>query len=89
MAKIVANNHDATITTNDFALVADLLNAWLYLHDLLLYNLKLLLLISISNATSGEVIWTEFDDHTIFRKDANIVLSHLAADMCKHYMSIC
>jgi hypothetical protein len=33
MAKIVANNHDATITTNDFALVADLLNAWLYLHD--------------------------------------------------------
>ena len=33
VTKIVANNHDATITTNDFALVADLLNAWLYLHD--------------------------------------------------------
>ena len=84
MAEVVANNHDATITTNDFALVADLLNAWLYLHDLLL-----LLLITIDNSTSGEVIWTQFNDHTIFRKDANIVLSHLAADMCKHYMSIC
>ena len=84
MTEVVANNHDATITTNDFALVADLLNAWLYLHDLLL-----LLLVTIDNSTSGEVIWTEFNDHTIFGKDANIVLTHLAADMCKHYMSIC
>ena len=84
MTEVVANNHDATITTNDFALVADLLNAWLNLHDLLL-----LLLVTIDNSTSGEVIWTEFNDHTIFGKDANIVLSHLAADMCKHYMSIC
>ena len=89
MAEVVANNHDATITTNDFALVADLLNAWLYLHDFLLYNLKLLLLISISNATSGEVIWTEFYNHAILGKDANVVLSHLAADVCKHYVSIC
>jgi len=84
VTEVVANNHDATITTNDFALVADLLNAWLNLHDLLL-----LLLVTIDNSTSGEVIWTEFNDHTIFGKDANIVLPHLAADMCKHYMSIC
>jgi hypothetical protein len=33
MTKVVANNHDATITTNDLALVADLFNAWLYFHD--------------------------------------------------------
>jgi len=33
MTKIVANNHDATVTTNDFALVANLLHAWLNLHD--------------------------------------------------------
>ena len=32
MTKVVADNHHATITTNDFALVADLLNAWFYLH---------------------------------------------------------
>jgi hypothetical protein len=33
MTEVVADNHYATITTNDFALVANLLHAWLYLHD--------------------------------------------------------
>ncbi len=33
VTKIVANNHDATTTANDFALVADLLHAWLNFHD--------------------------------------------------------
>lgn len=33
MSEIVANNHDATITTDDFALVANLLHARLNLHD--------------------------------------------------------
>ena len=29
---VVADNHDATVTTNDLALVANLLDAWVYLH---------------------------------------------------------
>jgi hypothetical protein len=33
MSEIVANDHHATITTNDFALVANLLHARFYLHD--------------------------------------------------------
>ena len=33
VSEIVANDHHATITTNDFALVANLLHAWFYLHD--------------------------------------------------------
>jgi hypothetical protein len=33
MAKVLANHHNATVTTNDFALVANLLHAWLYFHD--------------------------------------------------------
>jgi hypothetical protein len=33
MSEIVANDHHATITTNDFALVANLLHAWFNLHD--------------------------------------------------------
>jgi len=32
VAWVVADNHDATVTTNDFALVANLLDAWVYLH---------------------------------------------------------
>ena len=33
VAKVVADDHDATVATDDLALVADLLHAWLYLHD--------------------------------------------------------
>ncbi|MEN9325031.1 MAG: hypothetical protein RL414_785 [Actinomycetota bacterium] len=85
VTKVVANDHDATITTNDFALVANLLHAWLYLHDVPSF----FLLVTINNATSCKVIWTEFYNHTIFRKNTNVVLSHLSGDMCKHNMSIC
>jgi len=38
MAQVVANHHNATITTNDFALVANLFHAWLNLHDYLSNN---------------------------------------------------
>jgi hypothetical protein len=63
VSEIVANDHHATITTNDFALVANLLHAWFYLHDqtpffLLLLLLLLLLLVPVNDSTSGEVIWT-------------------------------
>ena len=84
VTKIVANDHDATITTNDFALVANLLHAWLNLHDIPLS----LLLVTVCNATSCEVIWTQLYNHTIFRQDANVVLSHLSADVCKYNVSI-
>lgn len=33
VAWVFANHHNAAVTTDDLALVADLLNAWLYLHD--------------------------------------------------------
>ncbi len=35
MTKIFANHHDATLAANDFALIANLLNAWINLHVLL------------------------------------------------------
>lgn len=37
MSEIVANNHNATITTNDFALIANLFHAWFNLHDQTLF----------------------------------------------------
>ena len=46
------------------------------------------LLITVDNPTSGEVVWTKFYDHTIFRKDADVVLSHLPADVSEDLMSI-
>jgi hypothetical protein len=33
VTRVVADNHDATVATNDFALIANLLNAWVNLHE--------------------------------------------------------
>jgi len=32
VTKVLANDHDATLAANDFALIANLLNAWINLH---------------------------------------------------------
>jgi len=37
VTKIFADNPHATIATDDFALIADLFNAWLNFHELLLF----------------------------------------------------
>ena len=46
------------------------------------------LLVPVNDPTSGEVIWTQFYNHTIFRQDADVVLSHLPADVGENFMSI-
>jgi hypothetical protein len=33
VTRVLADNHDATVATDDLALVANLLDAWVYLHD--------------------------------------------------------
>jgi hypothetical protein len=53
MAKVFANDHNASFASDDLALIADLLNAWLHLHlfsFLLIYIYKLLL-VTINNST--------------------------------------
>jgi len=54
MTKVFANDHNSTVTANYFALVANLLHAWLYLHRSSFDRL----LVSVDDATSGEVIRT-------------------------------
>lgn len=39
MAKVFANDHNATFAADDLALIADLLNAWLHLHLFSFLNL--------------------------------------------------
>ena len=87
MSKVVADDHDSTVATYDFALIANLLDARLYLHDQTLLTTSLL--VPVNDSTSCEVIWTKFHDHTILRQDANVVLSHLSADVREHFVSIC
>lgn len=54
----------------------------------LLFSLLLLLLVPVNDSTSCEVVWTQFYDHTIFRQDADVVLSHLPADVGENFVSI-
>jgi hypothetical protein len=34
MSEVVADNHDATLATNNFALIANFLHTWLNFHEL-------------------------------------------------------
>lgn len=47
MTKVVADHHHATITTYNFALVANLFHAWFNLHN------ALALLVTINDSPSG------------------------------------
>lgn len=89
MTKIFADHHYATFATNDFALVANLLHAWINLHANFLLLVANYLLVTVNNSTLCKVVWTEFYDHTVSRENANVVLSHLSTDMCQDLMSIC
>jgi len=85
VTKIFADHHYATLATNDFALVANLLHAWINLHAnflLLVANyLPKQLLVTVNNSTLCKVVWTEFYDHTVSRQNTNVVLSHLSTDV--------
>jgi len=54
----------------------------------LLFSLTAFLLVPVNDSTSCEIVWTQFYNHTIFRQDADVVLSHLPADMCENFVSI-
>jgi len=37
VTRVLANNHHVSVTTNDLALIADLLDAWINLHAFSFY----------------------------------------------------
>lgn len=92
VARVFANDHDATVATNNFALVADLLNAWVNLHVSYFssgpFCKKTDLLIPINDSTSGEVVGAQFNNDLVLGKNANVVLSHLSGDMCQDLVSV-
>lgn len=89
MSEVVADNHDTTLATNNFALIANLLHAWLYLHADLLLLILLELLVPINNSTAREVIRTQLHDYTISWQDADVVLTHLPANVREDSVSVC
>ena len=58
VTNVFANHHDASVATDDLALVADLFDAGLHLHGYSFSSFywKRLLLVTVDNAAAGEVI---------------------------------
>lgn len=56
VAWVFADNHYVAVATNDFAFVADRLDAWLHLHDGYLFGCGRDLLVTVSDAAAGEVV---------------------------------
>src|SRR3984957_18579930 len=77
-----ADHHDAAVAADDPALTADLLDARLDLHG------KLLLLVSVNDATAAEVIRAELYNHPIVGQDPDVVHPHLPADVGKYLVPV-
>lgn len=100
MPRVFANHHDAPISTNDFAFVTNRLDTWINFHVVFLFAGLVLteliagepfltaLLIAIDNTASGEIVWAQLNNHAIFRKNTDVVLSHLARDVGKNFVSV-
>ena len=54
----------------------------------LTFMTALLLLITVNDATSCEVIRTQLHDDTVSRQDTNVVLSHLPTDMSEDLVPV-
>ena len=72
MTRVVADDHDATVAANDFALIANLLNAWVNLHDFPF------LFVAINDATTSQVISAQLNNYAVLWEDANVVLAHFS-----------
>ncbi len=83
MANVLADNHDATVATDDLALVANLLDAWVYLHvsnfcSGLLLTVCKSLFVAINDAATSQVITAQLNNHAVLWEDADVVLAHFA-----------
>ena len=93
MAWVLADHHDATVATDDLALVANLLDAWVYLH-VSYFCLGSFptgfksLLVAVDNAATGQVIGAQLYDHAVLWEDSDVVLAHLARDVCKDFVTV-
>ena len=92
MTSVLANDHDAAMASDDLALVADLLDARLDLHVTLsscrAITLVVVLLVAIHDPPPGQVVWGKFHHDPVVREDADVVHTHLAADVSQNLMTV-
>jgi hypothetical protein len=91
---VVADNHDSTVATDDLALVANLLDAWVNLHvsyfclGLLLTDYQTALtrvdlrrkslFVAVDDATTSQVVCAELYNYAVLWEDADVVLAHFS-----------
>src|SRR5581483_1182040 len=46
------------------------------------------LLVAVDDSPTGEVVRLQFDDDPVLRQDADVVLPHLAADVCQDLVAV-
>src|SRR6185437_16721650 len=46
------------------------------------------LLVSVDDASTGQVVRRQLDDHPVLRKDPDVVLAHLADDVGENLVSV-
>jgi hypothetical protein len=97
----LANHHDVAVATNHAALFTDGLDAGVDLH-LFLFSLSSIrfrsletsryfpaaLLVAVDDPAAGQVVWAQFYDHAVLRKDSDVVLTHLPRDVGKYSVSV-
>ena len=96
----LADDHDTAVTADDTAVVANRLDAGVYLHDDSLFAVivdrdtpgdvtsQRALLVAVGDPATGQVVRAQLDDHTVLREDPDVVLSHLARDVSEDLVPV-
>ena len=95
---VFADHHDVAVATNDFALVANRLDAGVDLHCVSPSSLascpefravpSARLLVAVNDASSREVVWAKFYNHFVLGEDSDVVLAHLARDVSEDLVAV-
>ena len=60
----------------------------IFLTDGRTFNASLLLLVSVGDATTGQVVRSEFDLHLVAREDTDVVHAHLSGNVGQDLVSV-
>ena len=97
MLRILADDHDTTMSLDDLALFADLLNGWFYFHCVhhafltvmcLMLTICLSLFSSPGNSTLGEVVYGNFNRNLITGKNSDIIHTKLTRNVGSNDMPV-
>ena len=84
---VLADNHDATFSLDDFALFANLLDGRLYFHSCIPF-LSVRLLFPPGDAALGEVVDRDLNRYRVTGQDLDIVHAELARNVGGHNVPV-